>query len=525
MLSKAEVVNAAGRKVPTEIAGMRFEPFSGAYGRIPAGRRYGPPMKARWGREEKIVGGIEEAIKKVGLKDGMTISFHHQMRNGDHTLNRVVSIIAEMGYKDMTLAPTSMFPVHEKTLPLMREGIISWINGGSVRGEIGKAVSRGELFGKPVIVRSHGGRTRAIEEGSLHVDVAFISVPVSDPYGNANGVYGKHPCGALGFPWIDSVYADKVVLVTDTIEDYPLSPISIPEYRVDYVAEVEEIGDPKGIEFGTTKITTDPQRLGIASTTVDVIEALGMIKDGLSFQAGAGGISLAVVKFLHERMVDRNVVGSFAVGGTTGYVVDMLEEGVIKKIMDAQAFDLRAVESLRENRDHVEISHYHFGSPFNMGAVVNKLDLCFLGATEIDVNFNVNVNTYSNGYIMQPTGGHQDAAAGSRVTFVTCPLARKNIPVIRDKVTSITTPGETADIVVTEAGVAINPKREDLIKALERSPLKEEIMLLTIEELKDLSYSAAGGEPQMPTTTEEVVALIEYRDGTIIDAVRRVVEE
>ncbi|MCD6384058.1 MAG: citrate lyase subunit alpha [Thermoplasmata archaeon] len=519
------MVNSLGRRVPKRIGKMSFKPFTGAYGRLPEGRRYAPPMKARWDKVDKIVGGIEEAIKKVGLKDGMTISFHHQMRNGDHTLNRVVKTIAEMGLKNITLAPTSMFPVHNEILPLMRDGTISWINGGSVKSDIGRAVSRGELFGKPIIVRSHGGRTRAIEEGSLHVDVAFISVPVSDPFGNANGVGGKHPCGALGFPWIDSVYADKVVLVTDTIEEYPLSPISIPEYRVDYVAQVEEIGDPKGIEFGTTKITTDPKRLGIASTTVDIIEALGMIRDGLSFQAGAGGISLAVVKFLHERMVDRKVVGSFALGGTTEFVVKMLEEGVVKKILDAQAFDLKAVESLRENRDHVEISHYHYGNPFNMGNAVNKLDFCFLGATEVDTDFNVNVNTYSNGYLMQATGGHQDASAGAKVTFVTCPVARKNVPVIRDRVTTVTSPGETVDIVVTDAGVAINPRREDLIKRFKESSISKGIKLLTIEELKEISYSAAGEEPLEAKTTDEIVALIEYRDGSIIDAVWRVAEE
>ena len=42
----------------------------------------------------KVVDSIQQAIKAVGLKDGMTISFHHHMRNGDYVMNMVLDAIA-----------------------------------------------------------------------------------------------------------------------------------------------------------------------------------------------------------------------------------------------------------------------------------------------------------------------------------------------------------------------------------------------------------------------------------------------
>ena len=40
----------------------------------------------------KVVSSIQEAIQLAGLKDGMTISFHHHLRNGDYVLNMVMEI-------------------------------------------------------------------------------------------------------------------------------------------------------------------------------------------------------------------------------------------------------------------------------------------------------------------------------------------------------------------------------------------------------------------------------------------------
>ena len=58
-----------------------------------------------------------------------------------------------------------------------------------MRGKIGEAISYGKLK-TPAIIRSHGGRVRAIEEGDVHIDIAFIGAPTSDAFGNSSGVGG-----------------------------------------------------------------------------------------------------------------------------------------------------------------------------------------------------------------------------------------------------------------------------------------------------------------------------------------------
>jgi citrate lyase subunit alpha/citrate CoA-transferase len=146
---------------------------------------------------------------------------------------------------------------------------------------------------------------------------------------------------------------------------------------------------------------------------------------------------------------------------------------------------------------------------------VNWLDVVILGATEVDVDFNVNVNTHSDGKLLHGIGGHQDTAAGAKLTIIICPLFRKKIPIVRESVTTITTPGETVDAIVTNEGIAINPKNEKLVKKLEKS----ELPIVPVEELKNRAYEVTGGPPEL-NTTDRIIALIEYRDGTIIDVVK-----
>jgi len=142
-----------------------------------------------------------------------------------------------------------------------------------------------------------------------------------------------------------------------------------------------------------------------------------------------------------------------------------------------------------------------------------------LGATEIDTDFNVNVVTGSDGVIMGGSGGHADAAAGAKVTIIVANLLRGRLPIIVDEVLTATTPGETIDVLVTERGVAVNPRRTDLKKQLLAAglPVKE------IQELKALAQGIAGS-PKSLTSQGKVVAVVEYRDGTIIDIVRQVEE-
>src|SRR5215212_1483975 len=389
---------------------------------------------------------------------------------------------------------------------------------GYMSGPVAEAVVRGWLA-TPAVMQTHGGRARAIKSGEVHIDVAFVAAPTADSYGNLNGVDGKSACGTLGYPMVDVKYADRVVAITDNLVPYPACPTDITQDYVDYVVAVESIGDPRLIASGTTRPTTDPDRLRIAETAARVVEASGLLKDGFSFQTGAGGISLAVASYLKGIMAERRIVGGFAAGGITGMIVDMLEAGAFRTLFDVQCFDLKAVESYRRNPAHQAMSASMYANPHNRGSVVNQLDTMILGAAEIDRDFNVNVSTGTDGMIIGGSGGHSDTAAGAKLALVTAQLTGGRFPKIVERVTTVTTPGETVDAVVTEEGVAVNPRRADLRERLVAAGLP----VVPIEQLQELAECRTGG-PFQPRERERgrVVAVVEYRDGTIIDVVRQV---
>jgi len=358
-----------------------------------------------------------------------------------------------------------------------------------------------------------------LKKDEIHIDVAFLGAPSADCYGNANGSHGKANCGSLGYAKVDAEFADKVVIITDNLVPYPNTPISIPQNHVDYVVEVESIGDPNGIAKGATRITTNPKELLIAENANKVITSSPYYKDGFSFQSGTGGSTLAVARFLQESMRKDNIKASFALGGLTGHLCSMLEEGLIEKIIDTQCFDRGAIESMKKNENHYEISASFYANPANKGAAVNQLDVVVLSALEIDTNFNVNVMTGSDGIIRGASGGHSDASAGAKMSMVLTPLIRGRIPTIVEEVNTIITPGESIDVVVTEIGIAINPRRQDLMEAFKDVKIPK----FTLEELKEKAYQIVG-KPDPIEYEDRVVALIEYRDGSIIDVVRKVKE-
>lgn len=511
------MINAIGRSVPDHIEGYgSVLPFAGAFATKPEMRRQAPMVKRQLPGDSKLIDSIEEVMTRIPVKDGMTLSFHHHFRNGDYVVNMVLAAAAKLGLKNLTVALSSVFPAHAPLVDHIKSGVVTGLDTNYMSGPVATAISEGVLA-RPVILRTHGGRARAIECGQLKIDVAFIAAPAADPYGNINGICGPAACGSLGYAFPDAEYADCVVAVTDYVVEYPLTPVSIPQTRVDYVVQVEAVGDPKGIVSGTTRITKDPVGLKIADTAARVIKAAGLIKEGFSFQTGAGGASLATAHFVRQMMEREGVTGSFALGGITGYMVEMLEKGLFKKLIDVQGFDLEAIRSIANNPNHLEVSANFYASPFNKGCAVNMLDVVILGATEIDVDFNVNVVTGSDGVIMGGSGGHSDAAAGAKVTIVVANLLRGRLPIIMDKVLTATTPGETIDVLVTERGIAVNPRRQDLRDKLVAAglPVKD------IQQLKELAEQIAG-HPQAITTGDRVVAVVEYRDGTVIDVVRQV---
>ena len=369
---------------------------------------------------------------------------------------------------------------------------------------------------EPVEFRTHGGRPRDIALGITPIDVAFIAAPTSDPAGNCSGKYGPSACGSLGYAFPDAMYAKKVVVITDNLVPYPLMDASIPEIYVDYVVPVDAIGDPRGIVSGTTKITRDPVGLVMAETAARVIRHSGLLKDGFSFQTGAGGATLAAAKFLKEIMLREKIRGSFASGGVTGYLVDMLNEGCFTSLMDVQCFDLKAVESIRTNPAHHEISAMQYASPAAKSAVVDHLDVVLLGATEIDTDFNVNVHTDSAGCIMGGSGGHSDTAAGAKLSMIIAPLFRARLPIITGRVRCISTPGRDVDVVVTQRGVAVNPAKPDLALRLKDAGLP----IVDIHELKQIAERITG-VPAVPPEGGRVVARVLSRDGEPQDVIRQ----
>jgi citrate lyase subunit alpha / citrate CoA-transferase len=507
--------NQLGREIPEAIAKNRLL-YAGAFGTEPTMRRYAPQVKRILPGQSKLVDNIEDVFKKIPVKSGMTLSFHHHLRNGDGVLNMVLDTAARLGIKDLKIAASSIFPVHAPLIEHIKNGVVTELDTNYMSGVVAQAISHG-ILAKPVTMRTHGGRARAIECGQLKIDVAFVAAPAADDYGNINGTQGLAACGSLGYAIPDAEYAEHVVAITDHLEEYPLTPVSIEQTRVDYVVKVDSIGDPKGIVSGTTKITKDPVGLRIAENAAKTIEAAGLIRDGFSFQTGAGGASLAAAYFVRQMMEKKGVTGSFALGGITGYMVEMLESGLFKKLLDVQGFDLEAGRSIAKNPNHMEISANFYASAFNSGSAVNRLDAVILGATEIDTDFNVNVVTGSDGVIMGGSGGHSDAAAGAKVTIIVSNLLRGRLPIIVDHVLTATTPGETVDVVVTERGIAVNPLRPELKEQL----LQAGLPVREIHELKELAEKMAG-VPKQIETGDRVVAVVEYRDGTVIDTVRQV---
>ena len=509
------MVNQVGRELPAYIEHYgKVAPFAGAWALSKDGRKTGARLKSVVRGEHKLVGGIREAIERSGLRDGMTVSFHHHMRNGDKVVNLVMEAIAELGIKDIRLAASGLFDCHAPLVPLIESGVITQVVTNTFNpGAVSKAITAGKLQ-KPAILMTHGGRPRAIEAGDLKIDVTFIAAPSCDAQGNMNGTRGKSACGYLSYSYLDAQYADVVVAVTDNLVPYPNCPVEITSEFVDMVVAIDSIGDPGGIVSKTTQIKTDPVSARISSNAAELVDAAGHIKEGMSFQTGASGASLAVAALVRDKMKERGITGSFGLGGIHAYFVQMLEEGLFKALFDTQCFDLAAVESAGKNENHMAISASLYANPHNRGAIVNYLDTVILGATEIDLDFNVNVITGSNGVILGASGGHSDTAAGAKLTVVVANLTRKSICVVRERVTTVTTPGESIDAFVTEHGIAINPLRKDLLAALAGSGLP----IVSIEDLKRKGEEIAGPQARQ-AFTDQIIGVVEYRDGTVIDLV------
>ncbi len=467
-------------------------------------------------RQHKLCGSLEQAVIRSGLRDGMTLSFHHAFRGGDKVVNLVVDTLASMGFKNLTLASSSLIDDHWPLIEHIKKGVITRIYTSGLRGKLGEAISAG-VMENPVHLHSHGGRVHLIRSGELAIDVAFLGVPCCDEFGNANGYSGKSRCGSLGYARVDAECARNVVLLTEALVPYPNNPASIAQDQVDFIVQVDEVGDASKIMAGAIRMSSNPRELLIARSAARVIEHSGYFNQGFSLQTGTGGASLAVSRFLEEKMRRKNITASFALGGITGTMVDLHEKGLVEKLIDTQSFDAAAALSLSKNPNHIEISANQYANPCSKGASCDRLNIVMLSALEIDINFNVNVLTGSNGVLRGASGGHCDTAEGADLTIITAPLVRGRIPTVVEKVITTVTPGENIDVLVTDHGIAVNPSRVDLIDRLSQAG----IPLLTIDQLHQKALSLTG-KPQPIEFNKRIVGLVRYRNGTVIDVIRQV---
>lgn len=512
------VVNAVGRQVPKVVNGKAQTPFQGVAKHQPSGNKAAPPIRSCNDYPldgNKVVPTIKDALVKAGIKDGMTISSHHHFRNGDLIMNQVFDAAAELGVRDLMWFPSAVFPCHEPLIKYLDNGLIRYIEG-SLNGPLGKYASEGKMKGLAVL-RSHGGRWQAIQDGEVHIDIAIIAAPTADQLGNATGDRGPSACGLLGFGLADSMYADRVIVVTDNLVPFPCIPWQIQGQNVDSVVVLDKVGDPAKIVSGTTAITKSPDRLYIAELTAKFVRAAGIMQDGFSFQAGAGGTALAFAIYLKEMMKAAGVKARFIRGGSTKYLVEMLEEGLTDYILDGQTFDLDGVRSMRENPGHVNTSPFTSYNWHGKGNFASMVDVVVLGATEVDVHFNANVVTHSDGQMLHGIGGWQNCLF-SKCTILPIPAFRDRIPVIVDDVTTLVGPGELIDVIITERGIAINPLRKDLIAAT----LDSGLPIRPIEEIKAEVDDLVGGPAEKPEFTNEPIGIVKWVDGTVIDTIFKV---
>ena len=82
---------------------------------------------------------------------------------------------------------------------------------------------------------------------------------------------------------------------------------------------------------------------------------------------------------------------------------------------------------------------------------------------------------------------------------------------------TVTTPGDCVDVLVTDYGIAVTPLRPDIRKCLDIAG----IPTVSIQILREKAYDLVG-TPDPLQWEDQVVAVVEARDGTILDVVRKI---
>jgi citrate lyase subunit alpha/citrate CoA-transferase len=332
----------------------------------------------------------------------------------------------------------------------------------------------------------------------------------------------------------DAELAEYVCLLAGTVSESLIMPTPLSMEQVDFVVPVEVPGLASGIGSGTLdveKARSNPFNAQVADNITRVIKASGVVKDNFNFQVGSGA-GLLILENIRAMLKEERIRANFSIGGVTSLHVDMLDEGTLYQLLHGQLFEPspRVFESLLKNHHHHEITTAYYASVANKESAVNMLDLAVLSTLEVDLEFNLNT-VCANGRIIGGIGGGQDVAAGADLTIIFMPLATgkdgKGFPKVVDKVYTRTTPGEVIDVVVTERFAAVNPESKSSYRdAIIERGKDFGVELVSIEELHEKSMARArefGTLPKPAETTDEVVHVIEWRDGTLLDTIRKVI--
>lgn len=516
-----------------KINGREYKPFVSAFDSAPqTGRFIGRKVAERIPHRKDKVTTLDAVMEVIG--DGDTISYPHYYRTGDVGLKLVVEKLREKGKKGIVVYGNAFFDhVDPWLIEAVRDGVIGGLYGNPYRA-LGDYIVKGDVLPWVSVGFSHGERVRKLQTGEVRVKVAFGPVPISDRYGNANGLLGKPEelCGPVGLFAADAEYADYVCLLAGTVSDVLIMPTPISMEQVDFVVPIPCAGKNSGIGSGTLdigKAKANPFNARVADNVTKVMKASGVVKDNFGFQVGSGA-GLVVLDNIRAMLKEMKIKANFTIGGITSLHVDMLDEGTVRHLMHGQLFEPspRVFASMLNNPNHHEITTSYYASVANKEAAVNILDLAVLSALEVDLGFNVNT-VCAGGRIVGGIGGGQDVAAGADLTIIFLPLATgkngKGFPKVVEKVYTRTTPGEVIDVVVTEEYTAVNPASRSTYKdALLANGKAAGLKMVSIEELHQKSIDAAmafGSIPPTPEATGEVVHAIEWRDGTLLDVIRK----
>jgi len=510
-----------------------YSPFesafnTGAYSSRLTSRRGASPIPR--GKSKQT--GLDAVFELI--EDGDTISYPHYYRTGDRGLERIVTRLREKGKHDIGLYANAVFDHTDPWLiEAFRNGTLSRLYGNIYR-KFGAHVMAGELRPWITVGFSHGNRVRKLQTGEVHVKMAFAPVPIADIHGNANGIGGRGDqlCGPLGLAAADTEFADYTCLLAGTVNESLVVPSALSMENTDFVVPMEVPGLSAGIGSGTLDLERargNAFNARVAENVTAVMRAAGVVRDGFDFQVGSGA-GLVVLDNIRSMLKQEGVSAGFAMGGVTSLHVDMLQEGTIRTLLHGQLFEPsdRVIASLREDPGHVEITPGYYASVAGKECAVNLLDLAVLSALEVDRDFNLNT-VCAGGRIIGGIGGGQDVAAGAALTIIFLPLATgkngKGFPKVVDRVYTRTTPGEVVDVVVTEDLAAVNPRsrspyRESILEQAGREGLK----LVDMDELHHRSMEKArefGSIPRPIETTDEILHAVEWRDGTLLDVIRR----